>query len=67
MNVDERIFILILRKCSLSLFFPMFPFDPPESIRKPKVLFSGGSKGNNGKKRVKMLMISNFCPMKMPT
>ena len=22
---------------SLTLFFPMFPFDPPENIRKPKV------------------------------
>ena len=29
----------------LTLFFPMFPFDPPENIRKPGFLmFSGGSK-----------------------
>ena len=30
----------------------MFPFDPPENIRKP--LFSGGSKGNIGKERVNL-------------
>ena len=30
----------------------MFPFDPPENIRKPLILmFSGGSKENNGNKR----------------
>ena len=39
----------------LTLFFPMFPFDPTENIRKPKVFwcFQGGSKGYTGKKRVK--------------
>ena len=26
-----------LRNTFLTLFFPMFPFDPPENIRKPKV------------------------------
>ena len=41
----------------LTLFFPMFPFDLSENIRKPLVffgflMFSGGSKGNIGKKRV---------------
>ena len=36
---------------ALTLFFPMFPFDPPENIRKPGFLmFSGESKGNIGKK-----------------
>ena len=30
----------------------MFPFDPPKNIRKP--LVSGGSKGNIGKKWVKV-------------
>ena len=41
---------------SLTPFFPMFPFDPPENIRKPKVFlcFQGGLKGNIGKKRVKI-------------
>ena len=35
-------------------FFPIFPFDPPENIRKKLILmFSGGSKGNIGKARVK--------------
>ena len=31
----------------LTLFFPMFPFDPPENIRKPKVFwcFQGYQKG----------------------
>ena len=39
----------------LTLFFPMFPFDPTENIRKPKVFwcFQGGSKGYAGKKWVK--------------
>ena len=27
----------------LTLYFPMFPFDPPENIRKPKVLFKAYS------------------------
>ena len=47
---------LILRKIfHLTLFFPMFSFDPPESIRKTGFLmFSGGSKGDTGKERVKM-------------
>ena len=31
---------------ALTLFFPMFPFDPPENIQKP-------IKGNHEKKRVK--------------
>ena len=35
----------------------MFPFDPPENIRKPK-MSSGGSKGNIGKKRVKSQKIA---------
>ena len=28
---------ITLSGCSLTLFFPMFPFDPPENIRKPLV------------------------------
>ena len=31
---------------------PMFPIDPPENIRKLFLIFTGGSKGNIGKKRV---------------
>ena len=34
-----------------TLFFAIFPFNPPENIRKLK-RFSGGSKGNIGKKRI---------------
>ena len=32
---------------TLTLFFPMFPFDPPENIRKPLVFgcFQGDQKG----------------------
>ena len=26
-----------LNTTELTLYFPMFPFDPPENIRKPKV------------------------------
>ena len=36
----------------LTIFFPMFPFDPPENIRKPKVSESRESKGNIREKRV---------------
>ena len=47
---------------SLTLSFSMFPFDPPENIRKPKVfmMFSGGSKRNIGKKRVKGTLENMF-------
>ena len=56
----------VFEQLTLTLFFPMFPFDSHENIRKPKgfLMFSGGSKGNIGKKKVKMwsstaLKISN--------
>ena len=37
---------------ALTLYFPMFPFDPPENIRKPKVFwcFQGDQKGTLGSK-----------------
>ena len=36
---------------NLTLFFPMFPFDPPENIRKPLVFcFQGDQKGTLGRK-----------------
>ena len=40
---------------SLNLFFPMFPFDPPENIRKPKVFscFQGDQMGTLGRKGLK--------------
>ena len=41
----------------LILFFPMFPFDPPENIRKPSVGSKGGSKGSIGKKRFKHIQL----------
>ena len=38
----------------ITLFFQMFPFYPPENIKnKGFLMFSGGSKGNVGKKKVK--------------
>ena len=44
----------IASRAALTLFFPMFPFDPPENIQKPiSFLFSGGLKGNHEKRRVK--------------
>ena len=41
-----------LARNELTLFFPKFPFDSPENVRKPEVFytFSGGSKGNIEKK-----------------
>ena len=35
----------------LTLYFPMFPFDPPENIRKPKIFcFQGDQMGTLGSK-----------------
>ena len=43
-EVDCKAFVL-------TLAFPMFPFDPPENIKiNFFLMFSGGSKGNIGKK-----------------
>ena len=44
----------------LTLFFPMFPFDPPENIRKPKVFrcFQGDQKGTLGRKGLISSVIS---------
>ena len=52
--------VVIKISFALILFFPMFPFEPPENIRKLKVfrgikgflMFSGESKASIGKKRV---------------
>ena len=35
-SVDKKNFVAFVG-ATLSLCFPMFPFDPPEKIRKPKV------------------------------
>ena len=35
--VAAKYLILYVRIIDLTLFFPMFPFDPPENIRKPLV------------------------------
>ena len=45
----------------LTLFFPMFPFDSPENIRKPKVYccFQGDKNGTLGRKVLNKLIISN--------
>ena len=63
LNRQGNIFLSIL-----TFFFPMFPFDPSENTRKPKVsvvtkgflMFSDGSKGNIGKKRVKPMLVSQL-------
>ena len=46
-----------LRK-KLAIFFPMFPFDPPENIRKPLVFwcFQGDQKGTFERKRLIMVV-----------
>ena len=43
---------------ALTFFFPVFHFDPPENIRKPKFFycFQGESKGSIGKKRVNLVV-----------
>ena len=45
---------------TLAIFFPMFPFDPPENIRKPLVFyhFQGDQKGTLGRKGLKVLWFS---------
>ena len=43
----------------LTFFFPMFPFDPLENIR--KLLFRGWSKWNIGKKKVKVTFKDKGC------
>ena len=45
---------LFFKILALTLFFPMFPFDPPENIRKPKVFwcFQGDQKRTLGRKRL---------------
>ena len=42
---------------TLIFFFPMFPFDLPENIRKPKVSksFQGNEKGTLGRKGLKQI------------
>ena len=54
-NVAGRVFWTKLKiYMSLTLFFPMFPFDPPENIRKPLVFcFQGDLKGALGRKGLK--------------
>ena len=49
----ERFLISEIQRLSLALtlFFPVFSFDPPKNT-KGFLMFSGGSKGNIGKKRV---------------
>ena len=44
---------------SLTLFFPMLPFHPPENIRKPKVFwcFQGDQNGTLGRKGLRKLRI----------
>ena len=53
--------ILILQKKYLTLFFPLFPFDPPENIRKPKVFwcFQGDQKGTLGRKGLRVRKYKN--------
>ena len=44
----------------LTLFFPMFPFDPPCKHQKTKgfLMFSGGSERNIGKEMVRVPQVS---------
>ena len=46
----------------LTLFFPMFHFDPPENIRKPLVFrgFQGDEKGTLGRKRLSFIFLLFF-------
>ena len=54
------------KRIMLTFFFSVFPFDSPENIRKTKgflkvfLMFSGGSKGNIGKKRFKVETLSHL-------
>ena len=48
----------------LTLFFPMFPFDPPENIRKPKAFscFQGDQKGTLERKGLNKALAAIFLP-----
>ena len=49
------VFQLKKQLLKLTFFFQMFPFDPPENVRKPKVFlcFHGHQKGTSGRKGLK--------------
>ena len=36
-TLGYRPYVCMRHNLILTLYFPMFPFDPPENIRKPKV------------------------------
>ena len=46
----------------LTLFLPMFPSDPPETIRKPKVFwcFQGDQKGTLGRKVLNGIILDSY-------
>ena len=51
-SINIRVYLEKTKQPCLTLYFPMFPFDPPENIRKPKVFgcFRGDQKGTLGSK-----------------
>ena len=64
-SIFEKYSPPILRYLTFS--FPMFPFDPPENIRKPFLMFSGGSKENIRKERVKNFSnVHHLCYSSLP-
>ena len=51
-TLERKVLSSLLLISYLTLFFPMFPFDPPENVWKPKVFwrFQGDRKGTLEKK-----------------
>ena len=51
----------------LTLFFPIFPFDPSENSRKPKVFwcFQMNQKGTFGRKGSSLCLLVNYFNMGM--
>ena len=53
--IDSRMKLIIRLNRKLTHFFPMFPFDPPENIIKPKIFkcLKGDQKGTSGRNGLK--------------
>ena len=68
-NVSQPVNTLMyMNTMCLTLYFPMFPFDPPENIRKPLVFwcFQGDQKGTLGSKGLIFLNNNLTLPVPIP-
>ena len=61
--ISQLLSLLGKQKGTLTLFFPIFPFDPPENIRKPKVIwcYQGNQRETLERKGLKLQTCKNGC------